>query len=75
MVHQAGTQGSSQANGVKPKNRYNGGREVLTSGPRKEGRSRKVLTPGKYKVKTILLVRIRAVVKPLKRAKTVVVPR
>ena len=36
---------------------------------------RKVLTPGKYKVKTILLVRIRAVVKPLKRAKTVVVPR
>ena len=48
VVHQAGTQGSSQANGVKPKNRYKGGREVLTSGPRKEGRSRKVLTPGKY---------------------------
>ena len=25
-----------QANVVKPKNRYKGGREVLTSGPRKE---------------------------------------
>ena len=52
------TQGPFQANIVKPKNRYKGGREVLTSGPRKEGRSRwrerkvriekKVLTLGKY---------------------------
>ena len=50
VVHQAGTQGSSQANVVKPKT---GTREAGKSLPVDLGR--KVLTSGKYYAKIILL--------------------